>query len=116
MVEFPEGEDPSLYDMRIIECSYNADSGVRCAAAVAGRVAWLPAGSADGTTACLHRLASPDGTSRAAALPSPPLPSAPLHPPAQVWLFMRERKDKDTPNATHVYESVARSIKVQMGA
>ena len=25
-------------------------------------------------------------------------------------MFMRERRDKDTPNATHVYESVARSI------
>lgn len=27
-----------------------------------------------------------------------------------VWVFMRERRDKATPNAYHVYESVARSI------
>ncbi|PSC72146.1 mRNA-capping enzyme isoform X1 [Micractinium conductrix] len=53
-VEFPEGEDPELYDMRIIECSYD--------------------------------------------------------PQKQVWLYMRERKDKETPNAMHVYESVVRSI------
>lgn len=31
-------------------------------------------------------------------------------PEARVWEFMRERRDKDTPNAYHVYESVARSI------
>jgi hypothetical protein len=30
----------------------------------------------------------------------------------QAWRFMRERKDKDTPNAFHVYESVSRSIEV----
>lgn len=53
-VEFPEGEDPALYDMRIIECSYD--------------------------------------------------------PEKDTWVFMRERKDKDTPNAQHVYESVSRSI------
>lgn len=28
----------------------------------------------------------------------------------QAWKFMRERRDKDTPNAYHVYESVAQSI------
>ena len=27
-------------------------------------------------------------------------------------MFMRERKDKEMPNATHVYESVQRSIEV----
>ena len=26
------------------------------------------------------------------------------------WVFMRVRKDKDTPNAFHVYEKVLRSI------
>lgn len=29
---------------------------------------------------------------------------------AHNWVFMRERRDKATPNAYHVYESVARSI------
>ncbi|KAL4857277.1 mRNA-capping enzyme [Chlorella vulgaris] len=48
-VEFPEGESPEMYDMRIIECSYD--------------------------------------------------------PETQVWRFMRERKDKDSANAFHVYES-----------
>ena len=33
-------------------------------------------------------------------------------PCQQVWLYMRERKDKETPNAMHVYESVVRSIEV----
>lgn len=56
-VEFPEGEDPAHYDLRIIECSY--DPGAAC------------------------------------------------------WRFMRERRDKDTPNAQHVYESVARSIQAR---
>jgi hypothetical protein len=43
-------------------------------------------------------------------------PSMPAHIGAccslnlQAWRFMRERKDKDTPNAFHVYESVSRSI------
>lgn len=53
-VEFPASEDPEMYDMRIIECSWD--------------------------------------------------------PEKQVWLFMRERKDKELPNATHVFESVQRSI------
>lgn len=29
---------------------------------------------------------------------------------SKTWIFMRERKDKETPNAYHVYEKVMRSI------
>ena len=32
---------------------------------------------------------------------------------AGAWVFMRERRDKTTPNAYHVYESVVQSIKVR---
>ena len=28
----------------------------------------------------------------------------------KTWLYLRERKDKDTPNAYHVFEKVMRSI------
>ena len=28
----------------------------------------------------------------------------------QAWVYMRERRDKDTPNAWHVYEKVLQSI------
>lgn len=28
----------------------------------------------------------------------------------QMWRFMRDRRDKDTPNAYHVYEKVMKSI------
>lgn len=43
------------------------------------------------------------------ALKPSPLP---LTTPIQAWRYMRERRDKDTPNAWHVYESVSRSIQV----
>lgn len=53
-INFPEGEDPARYHMRIVEASYDAERAR--------------------------------------------------------WVYMRERRDKPTPNAYHVYESVARSI------
>ena len=54
-VSFPNGEDPTLYDLRIIECCWE--------------------------------------------------------PSMKEWVFLRERRDKDTPNAFHVYDKVVQSIK-----
>ena len=37
-------------------------------------------------------------------------------PEEQAWIYMRERRDKDTPNAYHVYEKVVQSIEDDLNA
>lgn len=37
-------------------------------------------------------------------------------PEEQAWVYMRERRDKDTPNAYHVYEKVVHSIEDNLNA
>lgn len=73
-MEFPEGEDPSLYDMRIIECSWDPAAKARLGAAqgAAGLVAAGPRRSARGSCCGSAPVrACPAAPSRCTSAPRP---------------------------------------------